>query len=225
MVSDPITFRACPVRRITKQPSFIFQSDPSTAQLGIADVIKCIWLPRRDEARIILDKYISDVDHFHHVTHIPTLRKLLETTYDTVENNATPDIGAVILILSVCATCTYSWSLEDDARRLYADVGEARAQATSWIKATLDVIDYAHRTVSSSMECIQGMIILFFVFCNLEGLSHRSRSLISKSIAMSREMGLHRIDSQVSLPEIANMCTLRAEIGRRIWWCLVGTDW
>lgn len=191
----------------------------------MADVVKCIWLPLRQEVRIIFDKYISDVDHFHHVIHVPSLRGLLESIYDGIENSKSPDVGSIVLLLSVCATCTYSWSLEDDIRGLYTDVTEARSQATAWMKATLDVIDHAHRSVNSSLECIQGMIILFFVFCNLEGLTHRARSLISKSIAMARELGLHRIDSQVSLPELEKMGTLRSEMARRVWWFLVATDW
>ncbi|TQW03470.1 Fungal transcriptional regulatory protein [Cordyceps javanica] len=221
---DAISFRTCPVRRIVKQGSFVLQNDPSVPSFGSGEVTRCIWLPRRDEARIITAKYITDVNHFHHVVHIPTLMATIEQIYDCIDSNTTLDIGLMTLLLSMCAASTYTWSPQDDARLLYGTVAEARAQALWWVKAALDVMDHAQRIGHTSLECIHGMVILFYVFCNIEGLSPRARSLNARSISMARELSLHRVDAP-SNRETPNMGSLRVEMYRRTWWFLVATDW
>lgn len=223
-VCDPISFRTCPVRRIVKQGSFVLQNDPSAPSFGSGEVTRCIWLPRRDEARIIVHKYLSDVNHFHHVVHVPTLMATIEQIYDCIDSNATLDIGLMTLLLSMCAASTYTWSPQDDARLLYGTVAEARGQSLWWVKAALDVMDHAQRIGHASLECIYGMIILFYVFCNIEGLSPRARSLNARSISMARELSLHRVDAPGN-HEIPNMGSLRMEMYRRTWWFLVATDW
>ncbi|KAJ4153262.1 hypothetical protein LMH87_009757 [Akanthomyces muscarius] len=202
---DPISFRTCPVRRIVKQGSYVLQNDPSAPSFGSGEVTRCIWLPRRDEARIIAHKYISDI-------------------YDCVDSNSTLDIGLMTMLLSMCAAATYTWSPQDDARLLFGTVAEARAQALWWVKAALDVMDHAQRIGHASLECIHGMVILFYVFCNIEGLSPRARSLNSRSISMARELSLHRVDAP-SNRDVADMGSLRLEMSRRTWWFLVATDW
>ncbi|OAA58818.1 Fungal transcriptional regulatory protein [Cordyceps fumosorosea ARSEF 2679] len=221
---DPISFRTCPVRRIVKQGNFVLQSDPSAPSFGSGEVTRCIWLPRRDEARILTHKYITDVNHFHHVVHVPTLMATIEQIYDCIDSNTTLDIGVMALLLSMCAASTYTWSPQDDARLLYGTVAEARAQAFWWVKAALDVMDHAQRIGHASLECIHGMVILFYVFCNIEGLSPRARSLNARSISMARELSLHRVDAP-SNREIPNVGSLRVEMYRRTWWFLVATDW
>jgi hypothetical protein len=148
----------------------------------------------------------------------------MEKVYDDVDSNASMDIGAMSLLLSICASSTYAWSHQDGGRLLYASTTEARSQASSWLKAALDVMDHAQRTAHTSLECIQGMIILFFVFCNIEGLSQRARALHARAIAMARELSLHRIDA-LSNSDVRKMTTTAIESSRRVWWFLVATDW
>lgn len=56
----------------------------------------------------------------------------------------------------------------------------------------------------------------------MEGVSLRYRSLISTGVLLSRELGLHRIDHESNE---ANANTIQAEVGRRVWWYLIATDW
>ncbi|KAG9189634.1 hypothetical protein G6011_06502 [Alternaria panax] len=69
---------------------------------------------------------------------------------------------------------------------------------------------------------MQGIIILSYVICNIEGLSLRYRALIPTGLLLGREMGLRRTDHQ---PNVPTADTLEAEIGRRVWWYLTATDW
>lgn len=202
----------------------MLQNDPSVPSFGTGEVTRCIWLPRRDEARILVHKYISDVNHFHHILHIPSLMTTVEQIYDCIDNNATLDIGVMSLLLGICAASTYTWAPQDDARLLYGTVAEARVQAPLWAKAALDVMDHALRLGHSSLECIHGMVILFYVFCNIEGLSPRARGLNSRSVSMARELSLHRLDAPNNR-DIPKMGSLRMEMSRRTWWFIVATDW
>ncbi|KND92531.1 hypothetical protein TOPH_02611 [Tolypocladium ophioglossoides CBS 100239] len=227
LVADPITFRTCPIRLITKPSSFVFDPDASPGSLGASEVIKCIWLPRREEAHDLLQKYTSDVSHFHHIIHAPSLPGLIDAVYNGLDQGNGVDLGALALLLSICTSTTYAWTVHDDARGLYANAAEANSQTTAWLKAALDVVDYAQRTAHVSLECTQGMIILFFVLCSLEGVSSRARALVAQSIAMGRELALHCIDypNNAAASDPAQMNTIKTEIGRRVWWYLAASDW
>ncbi|RFU80864.1 fungal transcriptional regulatory [Trichoderma arundinaceum] len=195
--------------------------------VGPMDVVKCIWLPRRDEMRIILQKYIADISLFYHIVHVPSLQSLVEDIYAGLEANIRVDVGGVLLLIAICASTTYAWSPPDDIRCLFSDCTEANAQSTFWIKEALDVIDHAQRTAHASMECIQGLIILFFVFCNHESVSFRARSVFMTAIAMATELSLHRLDDPQgsSMPALVRMSEAKKEIARRVWWFMVATDW
>lgn len=227
LVADPITFRTCPIRLISKPSSFIVESDGSPAALGTTEVVKCIWLPRRDEAQILVQKYVSDVSHFHHIIHYPTLPRLIDDIYDGIERDSRFDVGGILLLLSICTCTTYAWTPYDDARALYASAAEANCQTTGWLKAALDVVDHVQRTAHTSLECAQGMILIFFVLCSLEGVSTRARSLVAQSIAMGRELSLHLIDYPNNSPssDPQQMHSIKTEMGRRVWWYLAASDW
>ncbi|KAK2612841.1 hypothetical protein QQS21_001121 [Conoideocrella luteorostrata] len=227
VVADPITFRTCPIRLITKPSGFIFEPDAFPGSFGVTQAVRCIWLPRREEAQVLMQKYLSDVSHFHHIIHAPSMGALLDAAYNGLQQGDSPELGAILLLLAICTCTTYAWTTFDDHRCLFASSVEANAQATSWLKASLDVADYAHRVAHLSVECVQGMIILFYVLCSLEGVSTRARSLVAKSIAMGRELALHRIDysSNASSNEDSGTDAIKTEVSRRVWWYLTASDW
>ncbi|KAL7795926.1 hypothetical protein V8C37DRAFT_373937 [Trichoderma ceciliae] len=227
LISDPIIFRTCPIRLAPSQPSYAFQNGHPASMVGPMDVVKCIWLPRRDEMRIILQKYIADISLVYHIVHVPSLQSLVEDIYAGLEANNRVDVGGILLLISICASTTYVWSPSDDIRCLFSDCAEANAQSTFWIKEALDVIDHAQRTAHASMECIQGLIIMFFVFCNHESVSFRARSVFMSAIAMATELSLHRLDDPQgsSMPTLLRMSEAKKEIGRRVWWFMAATDW
>lgn len=194
---------------------------------GPIDAVKCIWLPRRDEMRIILQKYIADISLFYHIIHVPTVQSLVEDIYAGLEANVRVDIGGIMLLISICASTTYAWSAIDDIRCLFSDYTEANAQSTFWTKQALDVIDHAQRTAHASLECIQGLNVLFFVFCNHESVSFRARTVFMSAISMATELSLHRLDDPHGspMPVLLRMSESKKEIGRRIWWFMVAIDW
>lgn len=224
MLSDDIVFRTCPIRLITQSSSYVFQnSNVPSASLSIQPT-KCIWLPTRDEAKILVDKYIADLTYLHHIVHGPSLREVVDDVYDSLDQYSQIHVGLVSLLLALFADVTYSWTNEDQGRQLFTSAAEANAQPIFWTKAALDVLDHCQRNAHISIECIQGHMILSYVICNLEGISMRARCLLAKATTLSHEMGLHRIDYPHNPPS-DQLVGLKAEVGRRVWWYLVGTNW
>lgn len=222
--SDRIVFRTCPINQITKDASYIFPSPAGPFLLG--EPIKCIWLPRQEEARLLLDKYLNEITHVHHVIHPPSIKIAIDLLYDSLSQQVDVRPGTVALLLSILASTTFSWNIRDPVD-IFPTVDDADRQSELWVKATMDVLEYSRRMTRGALEDVQAMIVLSFVVCNLESMSSRYRNLINTAILLARELSLHRIDhpynnASMNLPQSDSIL---AEIGRRIWWYLVATDW
>ena len=169
-----------------------------------------------------MQKFIEEVDPFYHVCYTPSLPAILDQVYACSSQQGQVKPGNMILLLSIFATCTHSWSQRDCERGLFPTPAEAISQSPLWIKATEDVLDIAHRTTSVSIEGVQGMIIMSFILADLEGFFRRCRSLYNMAYMLARELELHFLDHP-SNEHLAD--SVQTEIGRRVWWYLVATDW
>lgn len=135
--------------------------------------------------------------------------------------------GPLVLLLSIIATVTHHWTHhESDPKALFESSAEAKQQTTSWVKATLDVIDYSARVASNSLEHVQALIHICYILFHLEGFSTQLRSVFGTTVTFARNLGLHVID----LPQSTNhkkprSSVLATELGRRVWWSVVTLDW
>jgi hypothetical protein len=184
--------------------------------------VRCVWLPQYSEAKILLEKFIQDIDHVHHIVHTPSLPSILDEVYGCLKQQGHPKPGNLILLLGIFASCTQSWVRRECEGGLFSTCAEANIQTPIWIKAAEDVLDISHRTICLSIEGIQGISIVSFVLLNIEGFSRRCRSLFHLTFLLARELGLHLLDHP-SNAGLAN--SAQTEIGRRVWWYLVATDW
>lgn len=218
-LSNNLVFKSCPIGQITKAPTYINRSTTSF------EPVRCIWLPPYSEAKILVEKYVEDVDHVYHIVYTPSLFSLLSGVYACLNN---PDSvlqhgGAFFcLFLGIFASATNSWTQFDSYRGLFSTCAEANAQALLWVKALEDVLDIAHRTMGVSMEGIQGVTIAAFVVLSSSGFSRRYKALFNMALLLARDAGLHVLDHP-SNADSANL--VRTEIGRRLWWHLVASDW
>ncbi|ESZ98985.1 hypothetical protein SBOR_0643 [Sclerotinia borealis F-4128] len=218
--SSKIAFRVCSIQQITQAQSYIDQS----AHLSSArfEPFRCVWLPQYAEAKILLQKFIDDIDHVHHITHSPSLPAILDEVYACLSQQVQVKPGSIMLLLGIFASSTHAWVKCDSARGLFPTWQEANAQAVLWVKAIEDVLDIFHRTSSVPIEGIQGISIAIFTVLNMEGFSRRCKSLFNMAFMLARELGLHFLD-QPSNMKLAN--SAQTEIGRRVWWYLVAADW
>ncbi|KIW29281.1 uncharacterized protein PV07_05106 [Cladophialophora immunda] len=216
---DKIVCRTCPVRQITRTTSYTYL-DPPTPSYTV-EPVKCVWLPRREEAKVFVDKYLRDITYIHHVVHAPSLRKLADGIYHELDQRQPIQPGRVALLLSIVASATFIWTTQDD-HNLYRSVDDARNQSASWVIATLDMLDHSRRTTNGSIEDVQALILVSFLVCNMEGTSLRYFELVSRAITTARQLYLHRIDHPSRRPQIDS---IQAEVGRRVWWYLAALDW
>ncbi|KAH7403307.1 hypothetical protein BKA64DRAFT_574373 [Cadophora sp. MPI-SDFR-AT-0126] len=221
---DVIVFMICPIQQIPNMPKYV---SSGMGQDSANSFTRCVWLPQYEETKVPLDKYISGVAYFHHVIHIPSLWNVMNELYTNVEQHRHPDPSQVALLSSIIASTTYSWTAIDCNESIFPTTSEANRQIPFWIKTTEDVLDYCYRNTCPSLEIVQSTIISSFLVCNLEGLAQRFRFLHSSAVMMARELNLHRTDepSISETLEPVRTDTVKAEIGRRVWWYLVATDW
>jgi hypothetical protein len=176
-----------------------------------------------------MEKYISDITYIHHVVYPPSLLAVVDQLYADLAGGSHIRPGHASLVLSVLASTTYSWAPEDCGINceFFPTATIANDQAPLWVKATLDMLEHQQRSSSTSIEALQAIIIVSFIICNMEGLSHRYRSMIATALTMARELGLHRLDqkknAEASGSQKPNI--VEAETGRRVWWYLAATDW
>lgn len=219
--SNKITFRVCPIQQITHAQSYINQSGHLSSTHF--EPLRCIWLPQYEEAKKLLQKFLDDIDHVHHITHSPSLLALLNEVYACLDKKGQVEPGNILLFLGIFASSTHAWVQHDSVRCLFPTWQEANDQAMLWVKAVEDVLDIFHRTSSISIEGIQGISIATFALLNMEGFSRRCKSLFNMAFMLARELGLHVLDQQPSNAKLGNLTQI--EIGRRVWWFLVSADW
>ncbi|KAF2658465.1 hypothetical protein K491DRAFT_676493 [Lophiostoma macrostomum CBS 122681] len=217
---EKVLFRVCSVQNLDQAQQTINNNDqfPNSTYSW-----RRYWMPDLAEAKILLDKFLEEVEPLHHVIYRPSISTLLARVYCNLANQKPLKSGEIILLLSIFASASHSWSHSDcSARGMYSCSMHASKQAAYWMEATEDLIDYAHRTTRVSIEGVQGIVIAMFVLIHVDCFAPRCRHLISTGLLLGRELGLHCIDH----PSNAALAhTIQAEMGRRVWWYLVACDW
>ena len=143
-------FRICSIQHIIEAQPYISQN--AFLSSTSFEPSRCVWLPQYPEAKILLEKFIQDIDHLHHVVHTPSLPPILDEVYACLNQHGQVKPGNMILLLSIFASCTHSWVRRDCERGLFSTSAEANSQSPLWVKATEDVLDIAHRTTCVSIE-------------------------------------------------------------------------
>jgi hypothetical protein len=171
-----------------------------------------------------LRHYLASLSHIQHVLHPPSLCKTIDDLYRRIDAQEPLQPGSVVLLLGIVANATHVWVASDGVhgeRALFLSSAQAHAQTCLWIQAAHAVLNAAQNG-AITLETVQGIIVLSFIVCNLEGVSLRYRSLISSGLLLGRELGLHRVDEETNA---GTEDILTTEMGRRAWWYLVATDW
>ncbi|KAJ5650817.1 uncharacterized protein N7484_004540 [Penicillium longicatenatum] len=221
LLASDIEFKTCTIKQA-------FAAAAPFAECGFESpcATKCIWLPFYEESKLMVDKYLTDITYIHHVVHTPSVRKLVDELYQNLNHKASVKIGHVSLLLAILASTTFFWTERDMHLPLFSSVKEANEQATIWMKLALEVLEYSRLKGSDSLEDIQAMIIVAFLITNLVGITSQAWYVFSTAITVARHLQLHRIDHpHNAISGVYRQDTIHAEIGRRVWWYLVGTDW
>lgn len=174
----------------------------------------------------MVEKYLSDITYIHHVVHTPSVRRLVDELYQNLNHKGSVKLGHVSLLLAILASTTFFWTERDMHSPLFSSVKEANQQATMWMKHALEVLEYSRLKGSNSLEDIQATIIVAFLITNLVGITPQAWYVFSTAITVARHLQLHRIDHpQNTRLGKSRQDKIHTEIGRRVWWYLVATDW
>ncbi|CAH0028757.1 unnamed protein product [Clonostachys rhizophaga] len=225
-LSDSLTFKVCTLSQLTNPITYIFQ--PSASSFGIANPVKCIWIPEHSETTLITDKFVEDIDYIRHIIYLPSLQPTIDDLYRHVDLRDDAVTGPLALLLSIIATVRQNWTSHDLSHAgLFPSSPEAKQQTTSWVKAILDLIDYSARVGSNSLQHVQALLHTCYVLFHLEGFSTQLRSVFGTTVTFARNLGLHVIDLPVNMDYKPNTrsSVLAAEMGRRVWWSVVTLDW
>ncbi|KAJ5544275.1 hypothetical protein N7513_007086 [Penicillium frequentans] len=218
LIANDIEFRTCTIK----------QAAVPLSERGIESpcATKCIWLPFYRESKIVVEKYLNEITYIHHVVHTPSVRKLLDDLYRNLSHKESVKLGHVSLLLAILASTTFFWTERDMHSPLFSSVKEANQQATIWMKRALEVLEYSRLKGLDSLEDIQAMIIVAFLITNLVGIKSQAWYVFSTAITVARHLQLHRIDHpQHTRLDVSRQDKIDTEIGRRVWWYLVATDW
>ncbi|KAG6014551.1 hypothetical protein E4U41_004805, partial [Claviceps citrina] len=217
-----ISFHLSPIRLI-KKPYCVLQ-DASIGPLVTGARQMCIFLPLHHEACTIANTFRSDWTILSPTIHIDTLLLCIRTVYGSIQEQRPVPLDELLLLLGMIASVTHSSFAGDDVSGLFGSHVEAVSHCATWIDAAFAMADEVKRRGVTSLVCLQAQTILMKVSCYMEGSSVRNRSLVSTSIAMAREMGIHRID----LPgekRLGLRSAVEVEMARRVWWDNVTIDW
>lgn len=118
----------CSIQQIKECTSYIYQNPAGPSCPG--EPSKCVWLPYFEEAKIVLEKYLSDITYTHHVVHSPSVRRTINKIYDSLDQPGDIRPGQIALLLSILASATYSWTSRD-AGSLFFTPEQANSQSTS----------------------------------------------------------------------------------------------
>ena len=152
---------------------------------------------------------------------------MVDDIYSQLEQKYPVRIGDVCLLLAIITSTTFFWGPRDlSTRPLFSSIEEASEQSSAWLKRTLELLEFSHRAASKTIEVVQATIIVGFVICNLVGISSEVHYWFSSATSVAWQLSLHRIDhpynGDLNLPRPDSV---EAEVSRRVWWYLVGTDW
>lgn len=209
-----ILLRACSYEHVAKAQQYVVYDGH--------ELSRYIWLPRRSEAQILLEKFISIAHHLPCVIWVASLPTVFEQVYADLDRHCQGRPSQIVLLLSILAAATYSWTQSDASRGLFTTPAEANEQTLHWVRVAEDVIHMNHYCLPKcSIEIVQGTTIVGFLAAHVDSL-HKSRVFLNIAIRFAQELGLHRIDH----PANGAMATsAEAEIGRRVWWYLCSSDW
>ncbi|KAF7193838.1 putative transcription factor lepB [Pseudocercospora fuligena] len=197
-------------------------SDHSTSQR------RTIIVPTYDVALAFLDAYAEHLDAMQHIMHIDSARSCIEHTYRKIKSGHEVDPGALTLILGICASVGFYWTVgSSSGQSLFSDQQKALKASKVWAKQSLYATEQMRlSTITSTLEGVQGCIILMFIYYHMEGLTSRVRLMLATAITVARDLGLHRTDAPgSSLPTATQADLIDIEVRRKCWWHLTCTDW
>ena len=185
---------------------------------------KFLCLPLKGEATLLLDYYFKYIDALQHVFYPPTVSVMMQSVYSNLESGLPVLPSDVALLLAIFASAGALFTYFPGATVPSLSGTDTARASVFWTDATLELLEFTHRTTARRLEEVQASIILGFLLFHTEGFSTRARCLFANAVAKGRDLLLHKIDAPSN--QVQNKRNgVETEIKRRVWWHVVATDW
>lgn len=185
-----------------------------------------VQLPTRDEAMILSQYFLENVQYLHPVFQPHSLQRVIDAVYACPDTPAPSKVADVALLLSILASASHLWKPQRSKCLVFLSAKETASMSLIWSNAALDILEYSRRTTAASIEDLQATIVISYVIYNAQGFSSMFRSLHSNIIMMARDLSLHKTDSpRRSGATDPPPSQIELDAKRRLWWHIAATDW
>ncbi|EGP86337.1 uncharacterized protein MYCGRDRAFT_43643 [Zymoseptoria tritici IPO323] len=191
--------------------------------------VRNISIPTAEVAYVFLDAYAIHLDSLQHLLHIESTRRLFARTYDRIRRGQEVDAGALCLILAICASVAYYYTEgSSSGNEIFDSVDTAYSLAVHWAKQGLYAMEQIQIATTSepTLEAVQSLVMLAFVFYHMEGFTYRVRCMHPQALHMARSLGMNTMDHGGGQPQPYDQDdVIDREVRRKVWWHLTSTDW
>lgn len=183
-------------------------------------------LPPLRQARELFNHCATTLQPTFGVLHIPSTKRLMETTYEGLLEGEEPSPAIIMLLFSIFAGAALVWTprlLE----RLQSTREEAKAAFMRYTRLALDVLEHPRRLIQPSTTALVAISTMAHLLMNTDGFPLKVHLLRHRCLLMSREMQIHRLDTAKSREErqLKGCNMIDVEVQRRVWWNMVASDW
>jgi hypothetical protein len=134
---------------------FPLSTPPTGGSLHCSDIITI--LPSRDQARALFEFYAAHVNWLHHIIHVPSVRKLLDETYSTLNKQQLPPYNHIALLATI-----FSLSAYFSRRSLGETLGKNELQSCfrKWSFLAQRCLSAANYICNPSIEALQALLMV-----------------------------------------------------------------
>lgn len=208
------------------EPISLLLEIASATRNEVAARLVSVQLPTRDEAILLSQYFLENVQYLHPVFQPHSLQRVVDAVYACPDIPAPGKVADVALLLSILASASHLWRPQRSKCLIFLSAKEAASMSLIWSNAALDILECSRRSTAASIEDLQATIVISYVVYNSQGFSSMFRSLHSNIIMMARDLSLHKTDSPRRSGETdPPPSQIEVDAKRRLWWHIAATDW
>jgi hypothetical protein len=183
-------------------------------------------LPPLRQARVLFSHFATTLQPTFGVLHIPSTKALMETAYEGLLEGEEPSAANLMLLFSIFAGAALVWTPQL-LERLQSTREEAKAAFMAYARLALDILEHPRRLIQTSTTSLVAISTMAHLLMNTDGFPLKVHLLRHRCLLMSREMGIHRLDTCKSREErrLKGCDMIEIEVQRRLWWHMVASDW
>ncbi|KAJ5137357.1 hypothetical protein N7526_003590 [Penicillium atrosanguineum] len=183
-------------------------------------------LPPLRQAKHLFDNFAKVLQPTFGVLHIPSTRILMDRTYQCFLEGEEPPAADLMLLFAVFAGAALVWTPQL-LEKLNATQWEAKSAFMAYARLALAILDHPRQILKPSTTALVAIGTMAHLLMNTDGFPLKVHVLRHRCLLMSKDLGIHRLDTAKSREErrLKGCDMIEVEVQRRLWWCMVASDW